>query len=45
MQVPLEEDAASKVLKLVDALDDCDDVQNVFANFDVSDEVMEKIEA
>jgi transcriptional/translational regulatory protein YebC/TACO1 len=45
MQVPLEEDAARKVLKLVDALDDCDDVQNVFANFDVSDEVMEKIEA
>jgi YebC/PmpR family DNA-binding regulatory protein len=44
VQVPLEEDAARKVLKLVDALDDCDDVQNVFANFDVSDEVMEKIE-
>jgi YebC/PmpR family DNA-binding regulatory protein len=44
VQVPLEEDAARKVFKLVDALDDCDDVQNVFANFDVSDEVMEKIE-
>ena len=44
VQVPLEEDAARKVLKLVDVLDDCDDVQNVFANFDVSDEVMEKIE-
>jgi YebC/PmpR family DNA-binding regulatory protein len=44
VQVPLEEDTARKVLKLVDALDDCDDVQNVFANFDVSDEVMEKIE-
>jgi YebC/PmpR family DNA-binding regulatory protein len=44
VQVPLEEDAARKLLKLVDALDDCDDVQNVFANFDVSDEVMEKIE-
>ena len=44
VQVPLEEDSARKVFKLVDALDDCDDVQNVFANFDVSDEVMEKIE-
>src|SRR5918998_4253240 len=44
VQVPLEEEGARKVLKLVDALDDCDDVQNVFANFDVSDEVMEKIE-
>jgi len=44
VQVPLEEDAARKVLKLVDAVDDCDDVQNVYANFDVSDEVMEAIE-
>ncbi len=44
MQVPLEEEPARKVLKLVDALDDCDDVQNVFANFDVSDEVLAAIE-
>jgi YebC/PmpR family DNA-binding regulatory protein len=44
VQVPLEEEAARKVLKLVDAVDDCDDVQNVFANFDVSDEVMAAIE-
>jgi YebC/PmpR family DNA-binding regulatory protein len=40
VQVPLDEDAARKVLRLVDALEDCDDVQNVYANFDVSDEVM-----
>ncbi|MDI1462345.1 YebC/PmpR family DNA-binding transcriptional regulator [Catellatospora sp. KI3] len=45
MQVPLEEEGARKVLKLIDVLDDCDDVQNVWANFDISDEVMEKIEA
>jgi YebC/PmpR family DNA-binding regulatory protein len=38
--VPLDEDGARKVFKLIDALDDCDDVQNVYANFDVSDEVM-----
>ncbi len=44
MQVPLEEDGARKVFKLIDALDDCDDVQNVFANFDVSDDIMEKLD-
>jgi YebC/PmpR family DNA-binding regulatory protein len=38
--VPLEEDGARKIFKLIDALEDCDDVQNVYANFDVSDEVM-----
>jgi transcriptional/translational regulatory protein YebC/TACO1 len=31
------------VLRLVDALEDCDDVQNVWANFDVSDEVLESV--
>ena len=34
---------ARKIFKLIDALEDSDDVQNVFANFDVSDEVMEKV--
>jgi YebC/PmpR family DNA-binding regulatory protein len=41
--VPLEEEAARKVFKLIDALEDCDDVQNVYANFDVSDEVMASV--
>jgi YebC/PmpR family DNA-binding regulatory protein len=41
--VPLDEDDARKVFRLVEALEDCDDVQNVYANFDVSDEVMEKV--
>ncbi|NUW37266.1 YebC/PmpR family DNA-binding transcriptional regulator [Nonomuraea sp. SMC257] len=45
MTVPLDEDGARKVFRLIDALEDSDDVQNVFANFDVSDEVMEKLEA
>jgi YebC/PmpR family DNA-binding regulatory protein len=45
VQVPLDEDGARKVFRLVDALDDCDDVQNVFANFDVSDEVIAKLDA
>jgi YebC/PmpR family DNA-binding regulatory protein len=41
--VPLDEEAARKVFKLIDALEDCDDVQNVYANFDVSDEVMASV--
>ena len=45
MTVPVDEDAARKVFKLIDALDDCDDVQNIYANFDVSDEVMAAIDA
>ncbi|MFD5148708.1 YebC/PmpR family DNA-binding transcriptional regulator [Streptomyces sp. NPDC058401] len=45
MQVELDEEGARKIFKLIDALEDSDDVQNVFANFDVSDEVMEKIDA
>jgi YebC/PmpR family DNA-binding regulatory protein len=45
MTVPIDEDAARKVFKLIDALEDCDDVQNIYANFDVSDEVMAAIDA
>jgi YebC/PmpR family DNA-binding regulatory protein len=45
MQVELDEAGATKVLRLVDALEDLDDVQNVFANFDVSDEIMESLDA
>ncbi|NUT37382.1 MAG: YebC/PmpR family DNA-binding transcriptional regulator [Hamadaea sp.] len=45
VQVQLDEEAARKVFKLIDVLDDCDDVQNVYANFDVSDEVMAAIDA
>jgi YebC/PmpR family DNA-binding regulatory protein len=43
VSVPLEDDAARRVLRLVDALEDLDDVQNVWANFDVSDEVLESV--
>ncbi|GAA1088601.1 YebC/PmpR family DNA-binding transcriptional regulator [Nocardiopsis composta] len=43
MEVPLGEEDAKKVLRVVDALEDSDDVQNVFTNADISDEVMEKI--
>jgi len=44
--VPLDSaEAAKKVLRLVDALDDHDDVQNVFANFDIDDSIMEAVES
>src|SRR5664279_4207826 len=38
MTVDVDVDGATKVVHLIDALEDCDDVQNVFANFDASDE-------
>jgi transcriptional/translational regulatory protein YebC/TACO1 len=43
VNVPLDEDGAKKVFRLIDALEDSDDVQNVWANYDVSDEVMEAV--
>jgi YebC/PmpR family DNA-binding regulatory protein len=45
MQVEVDKDGATKVFRLVEALEDLDDVQNVFGNFDVSDEVMESLDA
>ena len=41
--VELDEDGAGKVFRLIDALEDCDDVQNVYANYDVSDEVLDRV--
>jgi len=41
--VALEEDAARKLLKLIDALEDNDDVQDVYANFDIPDAVLEAV--
>ncbi|MFI1912450.1 YebC/PmpR family DNA-binding transcriptional regulator [Nocardia sp. NPDC020380] len=43
--VPADADLARKVFKLVDALEDCDDVQNVYTNIDVSDEVLAELDA
>jgi YebC/PmpR family DNA-binding regulatory protein len=43
--VPLDNEGdARKVLRLLDALEDNDDVQNVFANFDIPDAVLEMVE-
>ena len=43
--VALDEDSASTLLKLLDALEDNDDVQGVSANFDIPDEVMARLTA
>jgi YebC/PmpR family DNA-binding regulatory protein len=41
----LDEDKAATMMKLVSSLDDDDDVQSVYSNFEVSDEVLEKLTA
>jgi transcriptional/translational regulatory protein YebC/TACO1 len=43
VSVQLDEEGARKVFRLIEALEDSDDVQNVYANFDVSDEIMEAV--
>jgi YebC/PmpR family DNA-binding regulatory protein len=45
MGIPVDADAAGKVFRLVDALEDLDDVQNVFTNVDVPDDVLEALDA
>ena len=42
---PVDEDRAESVLRLISVLDDDDDVQNVYANFEVDDETMAKLSA
>ena len=44
VSVPLDEEGARKVFRLIDALEDSDDVQNVYANYDVSEEVMAAVD-
>ena len=45
LTVDMDEGSASTLLKLVDALDDDDDVQTVWGNYEISDEIMEKLDA
>src|SRR5918992_1623136 len=45
VSVPLDAEGARKVFRLIDALEDSDDVQNVYANFDVSDDIMAEVDA
>jgi YebC/PmpR family DNA-binding regulatory protein len=44
MSIPLDAEQAEKVFKLIDAIEELDDVQNVYGNFDVSDEVMASLD-
>ncbi|MBW0106786.1 YebC/PmpR family DNA-binding transcriptional regulator [Pseudonocardia sp. KRD291] len=44
MQIELDADGARKIFRLIEALEDSDDVQNVYSNFDVSDEVMAEVD-
>ena len=44
LQVEVDAEGARKVLRLIDALEDSDDVQNVYTNFDASDEVMAQLD-
>ncbi len=44
LQVELDRESAGKMLRLVDILEDLDDVQNLFANFDISEEIMAELE-
>jgi YebC/PmpR family DNA-binding regulatory protein len=44
-EVTLDEDKAKSLLKLLDQLEDNDDVQNVYANFDIPDAVMQRLSA
>jgi YebC/PmpR family DNA-binding regulatory protein len=40
LSIPIDAETAKKVFELIEAIEDLDDVQNVYGNFDVSDEVM-----
>ena len=44
LEVEVDADTARKVFKLIDALEDSDDVQNVFSNFDLSEAVLAELE-
>jgi YebC/PmpR family DNA-binding regulatory protein len=44
VEVPLDEDQARRVFRLIEALEDSDDVQDVYANYSVPDEVMERLD-
>ncbi len=43
VEVDLDEDQAKRVFRLIEALEDSDDVQDVYANYSVADDIMEKL--
>ncbi|WP_448850866.1 YebC/PmpR family DNA-binding transcriptional regulator [Corynebacterium sp. 335C] len=44
VEVPLDVEGAKKMMRLIDSLEDSDDVQNIFSNMDISDEVAEQLD-
>jgi len=44
MQIQVDADTARKIIKLIDALEDSDEVQSVYSNFDISAEVIAELE-
>jgi transcriptional/translational regulatory protein YebC/TACO1 len=43
VEVPVDEETARRVFRLIDALEDQDDVQEVYANYSVPDQVLERL--
>jgi YebC/PmpR family DNA-binding regulatory protein len=43
--VPIDEEAGQKLIRMIEGLEDSDDVQNVYANFEIADEVLERLSA
>ncbi|MDO7635383.1 MAG: YebC/PmpR family DNA-binding transcriptional regulator, partial [Porticoccaceae bacterium] len=43
IRVPLDKEGAEKLLDLIDTLEDLDDVQNVYTNADIPDDVLEQL--
>jgi YebC/PmpR family DNA-binding regulatory protein len=43
--VPVDEEPGQKLIRMIDGLEDLDDVQNVYANFEIADEVLERLSA
>jgi len=43
VEIDLDEEQAKRVFRLIEALEDSDDVQDVYANYSVPDEIMEKL--
>jgi transcriptional/translational regulatory protein YebC/TACO1 len=43
LNVPLDREGAVKVLRLLDALEDLDDTQDVYSNFDIPDDIMAEV--
>ena len=44
-EVPIDEESGQKLLRMIDGLEDLDDVQQVYANFDMAEDVLQKLTA